>query len=377
MAEQKTGIDFGSLLQGITGGVDLLTKKKVTTSNSGGTQTTTAGLDITNAGRQKLVQDLLESTSGLAETSSGKNRAGIYNSSTNDLLTNDLVDRITASVDRDTAKTVTNQVTSPTSATQVTPARLGLGDAALGIGGAVAAKKLYDIFSDSGAVTNAAGGAASVLAGSGTLGDILGSVSSPISSALDFGGFSLGGGGFPVLSVAGDLLSGKPEDALASGAGFLIGNALLPGAGGIIGSVLSDILPVGDIISGIGGGLFDALGSVVCTELYIQDKLSYALYINDISFAKQHMHPLVLQGYRYWGIPVVRLMRRSAVVTAIAGFFAINRAHYIAARTGAVAYSKPRAAVGAIINTVGVPCCFLLGWVLRRAAVVVPTTATV
>jgi hypothetical protein len=375
MAEKMQGLNIANLMQGLASGVDLLTDKKTKTKTSGGTTTQTSGLDISEVGRNKLIEDALASNSGLAETSSGQRRAGLYNSSTNQLLVNDLIDRVSASVDRDTAKQVTTTVAPPTTSTQVTPARVGLGDAALGIGGAMAAKKIYDIFSDAGTIENVASGAgdvASIMAGSGAT-DFLSSVSGVsdvvggVGGALDFGGFNLGL----------DLLSGEPEDALASGAGFLIGNALLPGIGGPIGSILSGIIPFDDIIGGLGdvlGGLFG--GSVVCTELLRQGVMSKDLYVNDVMFAHLHMSDVVLTGYRYWGIPVVRLMRRSRTVTAIAAFFAVNRAHYIASITGAVAYSKPRAVLGAVINTIGVPACYVLGTLLNAVGKTVATSAT-
>lgn len=359
--DKMQGMDIAKLMAGISTGADLLTDKKVKTKTSGGTQTQTSGLEISNEGRNKMISDALSANSGLAEVSSGQRRAGLYNSSTNQLLVNDLLDRVTSSVDRDTAKQVTNTVTSPTTSTQVTPARVGLGDAALGIGGAMAAKKIYDIFSDSGAIENVASGAGSAI--SSVLSNSIGDTAS---LGLDFGGFGDAFGGMPVLSMASSFLSGDPEDALASGAGYLAGNMILPGVGGPIGAILSDILPVGDILSGIGdsiGGLFGG-GSVVCTELHKQGLMSTALYLNDVRFAHAHMSPVVLTGYRFWGIPLVRLMRRSALVTAIAGFFAINRAHYIASLSGKAPYKKHKAVIGAVINATGVPACYVLGKVL-------------
>lgn len=363
MAEKMQGLGIGNLLQGVAGITDLLSEKKTKSKSSGGTTTQTSGLDISAEGRNKMIEDALASNSGLAETTSGKNRAGLYNSSTNQLLVNDLLDRVSASVDRDTAKQTTTTVSSPTTQTQVTPARIGLGDAALGIGGAVAAKKLYDIFSDTGS-------AGTVLnAGTEALSSVLSSsIGDTASLGLDFGGLGDAfGGGFPVVGTALKLLSGDPEDALASGAGFLLGNALLPGVGGPLGSIISSVLPFDDILSDVGGlfsGLFGG-GSVVCTELHRQGIMSKELYYNDIMFANKHMSDVVLTGYRYWGIPVVHMMRDSANVTTIAAFFAVNRAHYIASITGAVAYNPVRAVLGAVINTIGVPACYILGTVLN------------
>lgn len=357
------GLNIGNLLQGITGVTDLVTDKKTKTKTSGGTTTQTSGLDITAEGRNKLIEDALSSNSGLAETSSGKNRAGLYNSSTNQLLVNDLLDRVSASVDRDTAKQVTTTVASPTSQTAVTPARVGLGDAALGIGGAVAAKEIYDIFSSAGSVIEELPSFVPAFEGA--------------EAFADFGGLADVTGGFPVIGSALKFLSGEPEDALASGAGFLLGNSLLPGVGGPIGSILSGVLPVGDILGDVGdffGGLFGG-GSVVCTELHRQGIMSKELYNNDVRFAHAHMSEVVLTGYRYWGIPVVHMMRTSPTVSAIAAFFAVNRAHYIASVTGEAKYHPARAVFGALINAIGVPACYILGTVLNAAGRKVAATA--
>lgn len=361
MAEKMQGLNVGNLLTGITGITDLLTEKKTKTKTSGGTTTQTSGLDITAEGRNKMIEDALASNSGLAETSSGKNRAGLYNSSTNQLLVNDLLDRVSSSVDRDTAKQTTTTVASPTSQTAVTPARVGVGDAALGIGGAVAAKKIYDIFSD----------------GAGSVIEELPSFVPAFDGIGELAGAGGALGGMPFLSMGLDLLSGEPEDALASGAGFLLGNALLPGIGGPIGSILSGVLPIDDILGDVGGFFGDLFGggSVVCTELYKQGIMSRELYINDVMFAHASMSDVVLTGYRYWGIPVVRLMRTSPAVTAIAAFFAVNRAHYIASITGAVSYHPARAVLGALINAIGVPACYVLGTLLNAAGKKVAATA--
>lgn len=366
MAEKKQGLDIGSLLQGGATVLDLMTSKKSTTKTSGGTQTQTSGLDITEEGRKKMIQDLLESNGGLAETASGQRRAGLYNSSTNQLLINDLLDRVTSSVDRDTAKTTTKTVTSPSTQQTVAPARLGLGDAALGIGGAVAAKKVYDILSSDGGILSAGGSAVEALPDFVPAFDGVG----------DFANFG-SASGLPVVSIASNILSGKPEDALASGLGFVAGNALLPGVGGPIGAVISEILPIEGILGDIGGFFGDLFGggSVVCTELRRQGIMSAELYANDVSYAATHISPVVLEGYRSWGVPLVSLMRRSKLVTKLVAFFAVNRAHYVASRYGTVDYSPLRAPVGAVVNLVGVPVCYVIGTVLRAAKIKLAKTA--
>ena len=178
----KSGFDLGTLLSGGSQLLSLFGDK--TTKTSGGTTsgTKTSGLDITQEGTNKLIQDILSSSNGLAAVASGQKTAGLYNTSTNQQLTNDLIDRASSSVARDTAKTVETSTQTTSGGKTVQESPFNLGDAALGLAGAVGAKKLYDIISGDGTINNVA---KAVLPDFG-LGEL--------SSVLDFGGFSFGGG---------------------------------------------------------------------------------------------------------------------------------------------------------------------------------------
>lgn len=73
--------------------------KTLGTSSSGsastttGTSTDTTATHIDNQGLQYLLNEMLGSTSGLAATVEGQHTAGVYDSSTNQLLTSDLLTR--------------------------------------------------------------------------------------------------------------------------------------------------------------------------------------------------------------------------------------------------------------------------------------------
>lgn len=368
MAAQRisNGLDLGTLLGGGAQLLSLFGDKTTTTSGGTTTGTRTSGLDITDEGRNKMIRDILESSQGLANIASGARGSGLYNSSTNQLLVNDLIDRVSSSVDRDTAKTVETSTQTTSGGKQVQEAPFGLGTAALGLGAAVGAKKLYDIISGSGAVADAGGAAASVL-GSALPDFGLGS----ISGGLDFGGFGLGG--------ATKLLEGDVGGFLGNGLSMLAGNAILPGVGGPIASIISNVLPVNDIVSGIGDFASSLVGSVVCTQLFVQGKLPAALYYADIEYARKHMSATTLDGYRLWGVPLVRLMRRNKFVAEAARLIVVQRAHYTASRMGYSWASRPRAVVGGLINALGVPVCYALGRLLqlRRRAVATNSLYTV
>lgn len=359
-----------------------------TTSTSGSTRT--SGLDVSPQGVQALIDQILQGTNGLAAVSSGQKGAGLYDSTVNQQLTNDLTSRTAGEVAKATAKTVETTTPSTTTVNTVVPPSLDLGSTLLTAGAGVLGKKVLDkaggtiedvlgnIFSGGAtapAASSLVNGVQGLLGSSSGLGFIdnaasgifdsgVGNLASSSFGGLDFLGSGDVLGGLPVAGIGLDLLSGKPEDALGAGAGYLLGNALIPGVGGPLGSLVSDIIPVGDILGNVAGGIGDAVGgifgSVVCTELFRQGIMSKELYANDVSYALKHMEHRTLTGYRYWGIPVVELMRKSKVVTRIAAFFAINRAHYIASIYGNIPYKKHKAFIGRIINAVGVPMCNLI-----------------
>jgi len=86
---------------------------KATRTLSGGSETQTTSTDIDQETLNKLLQSALESNSGLATTAQGQKTAGLYNSSTSKLLTNDLVSRLTAQVAAGTATKTTTTTKTP------------------------------------------------------------------------------------------------------------------------------------------------------------------------------------------------------------------------------------------------------------------------
>jgi len=383
--DKKSGNPLGSIAEILASAGQINTifsGQEQTTRQSGSTRT--SGLDISQQGIDKVIQDILESTQGLSAVSSGQRGAGLYNSTTNQQLTNDLLTRTGGEAAKLSAKEVTTQ--GPSTTTTVTPPSLDIGTALLGTAATTIGKKLFEGAAD-GTIQNASGfidalvstpslstassglGFIDSAVSSGGVGDLIGGafgggsdLIGEVFGGLDFLGDAGGAfGGLPIASIGLDLLSGDPEDALGGAAGYLIGNALLPGIGGPLGSLVSEILPVGDIFDTVGslfGGLFG--GSVVCTELLRQGKMSKYLYTTDIIYARDHMSAETLNGYRYWGIPLVRLMRRSELVSNIAAWFAVARAHYVVSLYDDGFYNAKLARRGKIINAIGVPLCNMI-----------------
>ena len=101
---------------------------------------------------------------------------------------------------------------------------------------------------------------------------------------------------------------------------LLVGGALLASGAGkkVIKGVTKTVKKVTDKVS-------DALGTVICTELYKQNlmsredhRLSWNFTINN--FSKTHIN-----GYWYWAVPMVKLMKKNKLVTKFWNHVMSNR----------------------------------------------------
>ena len=86
-------------------------------TNSGGTTTNTTQAQVSAEAVQATINSILAGTSGLAAVASGQKGAGLYNSSTNMLLTNDLLTRASAEAARLSTATVQTSVAPTTNST--------------------------------------------------------------------------------------------------------------------------------------------------------------------------------------------------------------------------------------------------------------------
>lgn len=119
LAPQSSSPDFGSILQSIPGLVNLFQPQSSTTSES-----------ISQDGMNAMLQNILGSTNGLASVAGAEHSAGLYNSSVNTQLTNDLLTRAAGQVAQ-ANKTTTTTKAAPLSASKT---------AGLASGGALALK---------------------------------------------------------------------------------------------------------------------------------------------------------------------------------------------------------------------------------------------
>lgn len=142
----RSGVD----LQGITSLANLFLGKSGTQATVGGTQNTggvtttgtrTVSENVSQDAIDATVKSILEGNQGLAAVSAGENKVGLYNSSTNRMLTNDLIARAAAEGAKlnktqttqvnetaaDTRGTSTNTAVKTTAAPQVKPGTAAVG----------------------------------------------------------------------------------------------------------------------------------------------------------------------------------------------------------------------------------------------------------
>ena len=399
---------------------------KLFTGNSGGSNTTT-----TTSGRigtkqtmisselaTQMLRNALESNQGLAAIAQGQAGAGMYNSTTNKLLTNDLLARLTANIAEKAAPTV--ESISPTTQTvkvantvpslkgQVpTLAALTLGKPLLDKVGK--SKSIYDVVNTiSDFVTPAAtlpatealssiGGLPAASAAPGSVLELLSATSqvSPIvydalapaadaiSSALSFATSTAAIDTASTAALAGTsaALEGATADALLGatateaaidsgilgGVGSEIGAAAGAGtaaelAAGAAGAADAGVLATAGFAAAEGGSVLAealplVLGWVICTELQDSGELPNELYLAG-ALRTINLPASVIRGYQWWAIPYTRLMRRSTLARKFIKPFAIARASYIA--TGKFNLA------GWLSVVIGEPICAILGHTVAR-----------
>ena len=400
---------------------------KLFTGNSGGSNTTTTtsggiGTKQTRISSEiatQMLQNALESNQGLAAIAQGQAGAGMYNSTTNKLLTNDLLARLTANIAEKAAPTV--ESISPTTQTvkvaNTVPSLKGQVPnlAALTLGKPLLdkvgkSKSIYDVVNNIyDFVTPAAtlpatealssiGGLPAASAAPGSVLELLSATSqvSPIvydalapaadaiSSALSF---ATSTAAIDTASTAGELaatsaaLEGATADSLLGatateaaidsgilgGVGSEIGAAAGVGtaaelAAGAAGAADAGVLATAGFAAAEGGSVLAealplVLGWVICTELQDSGELPNELYLAG-ALRTINLPASVIRGYQWWAIPYTRLMRRSTLARKFIKPFAIARASYIA--TGKFNLA------GWLSVVIGEPICAILGHTVAR-----------
>jgi len=140
-------------------------------------------------------------------------------------------------------------------------------------------------------------------------------------AATPIGTSTLGGVGIAGAAGYGisRALGGDKKESTAAGAGAAIGTAV----GG----------PVGGVIGGVIGKVFGG-GTVICTELYKQNLMSKEDHQLSWNFTTNNFSDTHINGYWYWAVPMVKLMKKNKLATKFWNHIMSNRTKDIKWRLG-------------------------------------------
>ena len=311
----------------------------------GSSQTTSTGGNLSTQQVQSLIQGLLGSTQGLAAVSSGQKSAGVYGSSTNSLLTNDLLSRITTQVAGQNAGTTSTTKKNPQFGGQDLLTLLAIqgGQKLLGPSLKKAGNPLDDLgnqLADSLFGSTTSSGPAGIGAATDASGNVVGAGSAALDQlGGDTTAYSVGGAG---------AAAGASDAALADASYSTAATTEGVGTAAEGASWLDSIATAAPEA---------AAAWVVCTELRAQGRLSDSLYAASALRALE-LSPTLMRGYHFWAIPLTRLMRRSPRLSSILAPIAAARCRYI------MGWSSP---VGWLTVAAGEPFCTLIGHCLPKS----------
>lgn len=353
-----------------------------TTKSSGGTQTTQA--NVSDAGVSELLKQILSGSGGVKDIGARARASGLYNSTTEGMLLDNLYS--SAAAKTELARTPTVTTTTPQTQTSTTKGA-GLGDIALGLGGAFAASQALNLGSkllspviESG--TNSIGSAISDLLGlsggsTGTSGN-----KNSILDGVDFGGYGSFGGnvassgnGFSAgegyalnTSTLGNFSGGSSTFEGAKGLNFgmdldsgqgSVGVGGLGAIGGLVGSALSGLFGGGGGSSGGSSGGGSSGGSVICTALKDRGLLDRKLH----AAGEAYLNALPLEvklGYQSWAISIAdKISEGHKGWTKVCTPVARSRTSLLATRGTFIDHIKHP--LGTITKFIGEPICGLIG----------------
>ena len=86
--------------------------------------------------------------------------------------------------------------------------------------------------------------------------------------------------------------------------------------------------PVGAVVGGVVGGIAESVfggGTVICTELYKQNLMSKEDHRLSWNFTINNFSDTHINGYWYWAVPMVKLMKKNKLVTKFWNHIMSNR----------------------------------------------------
>lgn len=376
-------------LSSIVNTINGLSGRKQTQS---GTTTTTQKSDITDEGLQRIINTMLAGNGGVKDISGAARGAGLYNSTTEAQLLNDLTTRVSGEA---AARSAGTTQTSTTNQTVATPG-MNLSSLAIPAAGLLAASQLGNISSGVSSLASSlglGGGGGAITAGSGT------NLAGLLSGGAALGGAGITAGANAAANVGGQALSslagltstgaagatnavaGAAGDSLASFLGSAGGAGAVPVAGNVLAGLLggtkaasdpaslgtaalTGALTMGPIglaaapLAMLGGGLLKDV-SVICTALRQIGKLNADLYKLGQSYL-QTLHPFTKQGYYLWaGNVAKKIYAGNERAIRICQPWAESRMMLLASKgtfRDHIKYFR-----GTLTKVVGQPGCFLIG----------------
>jgi hypothetical protein len=293
---------------------------------AGKSTTQTTKSNVSAEGVNAILQQILGSSQGLAQVASGQKSAGLYNSTTNQQLINDLITRTSGEVAKQTAGTTATTRQNPQlgGSTLATAAlALGankiLGPSIKGLASKTGVDKWGDKLAeslgisaptDSAAIDTMLSAPASGVGAAGAEAWAPASIGAETGMAADAGLATVGTEAIDTAGIDATLASGTDAAAATAGAD-VAGTAVADAAG-------ADVL---------GEAATVALW-VICTELNAQGRLPDNLYAASGERALK-LPQDVLDGYHYWAVPLVRHLRKSTVLSAVFQYLATSRCEYL------------------------------------------------
>lgn len=412
----------GDLAARSNNSIDMLTQL-LTTFKGGPTTTQTSSEQVSNDKATAYLQQLLGGTSGLAAVSSGQKSAGMYNSTVNQQLTNDLLARTSA-------QTAALSSTK-TSTSQVGPQANPLATIGMMLGGQVAsklagpalttAKKKLGLDDLGQKISDSIFGPSGGSAGTGVLGESVSNIypaafdTMPINSAAlqnldnlsvtssgsaDTGSASSAGGmdagtaaALGIGAGTASALAGGTTAATAGGYAIAAGDTAFGLAAGEAAAGAAGAEAAGAGIAGAAGGseLMATLGPIglgiaaisaigqaadikeiphwiICTELRIQGRMPHKYYrYGGREFMKYDERGK--QGYYIWAIPSVRHLRKypDSAYSKLLEVVFNARAEYLSAVAGCIGARKT--VLGFLTTHVLYGVCWILSRTIARSPV--------
>jgi hypothetical protein len=98
---------------------------------------------------------------------------------------------------------------------------------------------------------------------------------------------------------------------------------------------------------------------VICTELRHNGVIAHDVWMADLAYSRKHFSEQTMRGYHAWGVPYVKLMRKSPLFAKLAEYPTQAFAQDIAYRMGVVA--KPNYMGWALRELAFRPVCWSIG----------------